>query len=206
MFTVKSVVSEEMLVVIYKAGMLSCRQHAALTNFMATPQHTPDASFLCSMGLSPSHVWKPLEMHLRSLGLACDIDHTLINQSLTVLPRGRGVYPGVFPPWGNHAQPPADPMAISNELIKYLKEHAAQLHITNITEDKQWPDSALSLGGQNFADRPRAHELMDKCIQDVIAQLQAKKAIMVVSLVRTTMAVAERVDINLSLWEAATIW
>jgi hypothetical protein len=90
----------------------------------------------------------------------------------------------LFPPWGRHADPPADPLATSNELLKYLKAHAAQLHITGITDDKRWPETALALGGKDFNDRPlnaHVHELMDKCIQDLITALQTQKAIMVVS-------------------------
>jgi hypothetical protein len=120
---------------------------------------------------------------LPTLVLACDIDHTLINQTLTVLPREMGQpYPGLFPPWGRHAKPPPDPLACSEELRAYLEAHRHALHITGITDDKRWPASATSLSRES---KERPEELMTRFIGELSALLKARKAVLVFSQVRS---------------------
>ena len=162
---------------------LACRQHGVLTGARAAAAPPPQQALEQSVGPAT-----PPPRRSRSLGLACDIDHTLINQTLTVLPRTHGDrYPGQFPPWGRRNAPPGDAIAASDELLAYMEANAPLLHVTGVTDDKRWPETALALGSDPN-DRPRAHDLMQACIRALGKILRARRGLIVISRVRALRA------------------
>lgn len=79
------------------------------------------------------------------LPLACDIDLTLIHAALAISPRSQAGWPGTFPPWGSKA-PPATRLAQSDALMQYAWKHKEELHVTNLGEERTWPESLDCLG------------------------------------------------------------
>jgi hypothetical protein len=161
-----------------------CRQHQAATGCpSATPTDpTPLQPVPMNGTALATSVGTATEATPSSLVLACDIDHTMINQTLTVLPRQFGErYPGLFPPWGRRASPPCDPLRTSDDLLNYLEMHRQDLHVTGITDDKRWPHTALSLS-RDSGERPE--DLMHRCIGELSKLLRARKALLIISMVR----------------------
>jgi hypothetical protein len=115
-----------------------------------------------------------------TIALACDIDHTLINQALGVLPHTHGgTYPGVWPPWPRD-NIPTDPKIISDKLMKYIYEHRRELHITSIHDEKRWPQTASSLSIPKLQNV----EAMERVIQHVMDHCRKGKAMLILSNVR----------------------
>ena len=72
-------------------------------------------------------------------------------------------------------------MRASDELLAYLESYRHDLHVTGITDEKRWPKSASSLDS-NSNDSPE--ELMKRFIVELCKLLRARKAMLVISMVR----------------------